>query len=352
MQGKVLKAKAETAVYVGIDTCKAWLDVYLHPIGRAFRVENSKDGLRRLCAELRGLGVALIVIEATGKLHRLAHRMLGAAGFPVAVINPYRSRKLADVLGQLAKTDKIDARILALYGQLINPQATPAPAKPLAELQELVLGRQAAVAEQTVLTNRLAAAESPVLKRLIEGHLRLAARSIAALEKAIAALIASQTQLQRRFEILASIKGIGSVAATTLVACLSELGLLAGGKIALLTGVARSIATAAKCADSAISKAGEPMSERALHGVYQRGQVQSRFESLLCPPARRRQTRKTRSHSRHAKARHPRQHPHPGRSTLDTRSCLTRNTDALPKANACRSPERLTTWERAARSAG
>ena len=152
------------------------------------------------------------------------------------------------MLGQLAKTDKIDARILALYGQLINPQATPAPAKALAELQELVLGRrfilsahrkgsrQAAVAEQTALTNRFAAAESPVLKRLIKRHLALAARSIAALEKAIAALIASQVQLKRRFEILASIKG--PVAATTLVACLSELGLLTSGKIAMLAGVA------------------------------------------------------------------------------------------------------------------
>lgn len=238
MQGKVLKAKAETAVYVGIDTSKAWLDVYLHPIGHAFRVENSKDGLRRLCAELRGLGVALIVIEATGKLHRLAHRMLSAYGFPVAVVNPYRSRKLADVLGQLAKTDTIDARVLALYGQLINPQATPAPAKALAELQELVLARQTAVAEQTAFANRLTAAESPVLKRLIKRHLALAARSIAALEKAIAALIASQPKLQRRFEILASIKGIGPVAATTLVACLSELGLLTSGKIAMLAGVA------------------------------------------------------------------------------------------------------------------
>jgi transposase len=94
------------------------------------------------------------------------------------------------------------------------------------------------VAEQTALANRLTAAESPVLKRLIKRHLALAARSIAALETAIAALIASQPKLQRRFEILASIKGIGPIAATTLVACLSELGLLTSGKIALLAGVA------------------------------------------------------------------------------------------------------------------
>lgn len=121
---------------------------------------------------------------------------------------------------------------------MINPQATPAPAKALAELQELVLGRQAAVAEQTALANRLTAAESPVLKRLIKRHLRLAARSIAALEKAIAALIASEARLKRRSEILASIKGIGPVAAAMLVACLAELGLLSGGQIALLAGVA------------------------------------------------------------------------------------------------------------------
>ena len=238
MQGKVLKAKAETAVYVGIDTSKAWLDVYLHPIGQAFRVENTKDGLRRLCAELRGLGVVLIVIEATGKLHRLAHRGLGAAGFAVAVVNPYRSRKLADALGQLAKTDAIDAHMLALYGQMINPQGTPVPSKSVAELQELVLARQSLKAGQTALANRLAAAESPVLKRLLKHHLALAERHLRELEKAITALIASEAQLKRRAEILASIKGIGPVAAAMLVACLSELGYLSGGQIALLAGVA------------------------------------------------------------------------------------------------------------------
>ena len=234
MQGKVLKAEAEPAVYVGIDTCKAWLDVYLHPIGRAFRVANTKDGLQCLCRDLQGLGVALIVIEATGKLHRLAHRVLGAAGFAVAVVNPYRSRKLADALGQLAKTDAIDARMLALHAQMINPQATPVPPKSLAELQELVLARQSLIAARTALANRLAAAESSVLKRLLKRQLAFAERQLRELEKAIAALIAAEQRLKRRCEILTSIKGIGPVAAATLVACLAELGLLSGGQIALL----------------------------------------------------------------------------------------------------------------------
>jgi transposase len=140
MQGKMTSVRAGTAVYAGIDVCKAWLDVYLHPTGQSFRVPNSKEGLKRLALELTSANAGLIVMEATGKLHRLAHRKLSAAGFAVAIVNPYRSRKLADAFGQLAKTDAIDARMLALYGEAIGPGATPVPAKTLAELQELVPG--------------------------------------------------------------------------------------------------------------------------------------------------------------------------------------------------------------------
>jgi transposase len=229
---------AETAVYAGIDVCKAWLDVYLHPIGRSFRVPNNKEGCERLALELRSAGAGLAVMEATGKLHRLAHRELSAAGFSVAIVNPYRSRKLADALGQLAKTDAIDARTLALYGEAIGPEATPVPAKNLAELQELVLARQAAKAGETALKNQIAAAASPILKRLLKARLTAQLRLIAGLEAAIEALLARDAGLKRRCEVLASIKGIGPIAAVTLVVCLPELGRLAGGQIAALAGVA------------------------------------------------------------------------------------------------------------------
>jgi transposase len=238
MQGKALEAEAESAVYVGIDTSKAWLDVYLHPIGHACRVENSKDGLRRLARDLQKLGIAMIVIEATGKLHRLAHRMLSRAGFPVAVVNPYRSRKLADVFGQLAKTDRIDARILALFAALVHPRVTPVPAKALAELQELVLARQSLKTEETAFSNRLAAAESPLVKQIFDSQLQQLRRNLRRLEARIKAVIAEDTGLQRRFDILTSIKGIGSIVAATLVGCLAELGQLSRGGIALLTGLA------------------------------------------------------------------------------------------------------------------
>ncbi len=238
MQGKITSVGAETAVYVGIDVCKAWLDVYLHPIGQSLRFPNSKEGIGLLCKELAGAGVALAIVEATGKLHRLAHRMLSQAGYPVAVVNPLRSRKFAEALGQLAKTDKIDARLLALHGACLSPKATPVPAKTLAELQELVLARQAAKADETALKNRHTAAESKVLKRVLQRQLEACARAIEGLEAAIAALLERDPVLKRRYGILASIKGVGPAVAAMLTACLSELGLLPAAKIAALAGVA------------------------------------------------------------------------------------------------------------------
>ena len=238
MQGKRPSMGAVAQVYAGIDVCKAWLDVYLHPIGQSFRVANSKEGIRLLCRELEGMTVALAVVEATGKLHRLVHRLLSQAGYAVAAVNPARPRKFAEAAGQLAKSDRIDARMLALYGAAIGPGATPVPAKAVAELQELVLARQAAKADETALKNRLGAAESKVLKALLKRQLEACARTIKALDAAIAALLGTEPELIRRHSILASIKAIGPVIAATLAACLPELGLLASGKIARLAGVA------------------------------------------------------------------------------------------------------------------
>jgi transposase len=238
MQGKMTSVRARLAVYAGIDVCKAWLDVYLHPIGQSFRVANSKQGIAALCKELAGAGVALAIVEATGKLHRLAHSLLSRAGFPVAVVNPARPRKFAEALGQLAKTDKLDARVLAVYGAAIAPAATPVPAKTLVQLHELVLARQAAKADETALKNRHTASESRVLKRLLQHQLKACARLLDGLDAAIAALIESDPVLKRRYSILISIKGIGPAVAAMLTACLSELGLLPAAKIAALAGVA------------------------------------------------------------------------------------------------------------------
>ena len=148
MQGKVLlERSAEERVYIGIDVCKDWLDVYLHPIGRNLRVANGREGIRRLIGELSKRPISLAVMEATGKFHRLAHRMLCAAGFAVTVADPLRTRLFAEMTGQLAKTDRLDARLLAIFGETLRSQATPPTSQMMEALQELLRARQAASAE-------------------------------------------------------------------------------------------------------------------------------------------------------------------------------------------------------------
>jgi len=238
MQGKVSPERSAVEVYVGIDVCKAWLDVYVHPIGIKLRVANARDGVQRLKKELAAHHVSGIVMEATGKLHRNAQRTLTAGGYAVAVVNPLRSRPFAEAIGRLAKTDAIDARLLAVLGESLRPAATPPPPVWLEELQELVQARQRATAEMTALTNRRGASHTSFLKAELARRLKSLATHMARLDAEIARRIASQPTLERRYAILMSIPGIGPVAAATLLAGLAELGACTGKQAAMLAGLA------------------------------------------------------------------------------------------------------------------
>lgn len=125
MQGKVLsEPNAKPPVYAGIDVCKEWLHVSVHPAGQSFRVANDGGGLRRLKRLLGKLAVTRVVMEATSKYHRAAQRSLHEAGLAVGVVNPLRARLFAEACGQLAKTDRIDARQLAVMGTVLDPAET------------------------------------------------------------------------------------------------------------------------------------------------------------------------------------------------------------------------------------
>lgn len=239
MQGKKLpEPSAEMKVYLGIDACKAWLDVYVHPLGHRLRVANSREGLKQLRRELAGCGIALVVIEATGKYHRLAYRTLHAWGLAVAVVNPLRSRLFAEAVGTLAKTDRIDARMLAIFGESLEPAAAPPLPERVEELQELVRARQAATAEATALANRQGASQTRFLARELAGLLKALKAHIVRLDDEIGRLMASEPALARRYQILMSIPGIGPVAAASLAVGLTELGLASNKAIAALVGLA------------------------------------------------------------------------------------------------------------------
>ena len=239
MQGKELSEQGPSGeAYIGIDVCKSHLEIHVHPDDVAFRVTNDRCGIGALVRRIAGMRVGLVVVEATGKWHRPAHRRLHAAGYDVAVINPYRSRKLADAMGDLAKTDAIDGRTLALYGEALRPRATPPLPAALEAFRELVLARRADVAEKTALTNRLGTAEHRLVARQLRTRIATLERHIKTLDTAIAGAVKADPAMAGLFRILTSIPGIGPVAATTLIAELNELGTCSRTQIAALLGVA------------------------------------------------------------------------------------------------------------------
>ncbi|HWG05723.1 MAG TPA: IS110 family transposase [Beijerinckiaceae bacterium] len=228
----------ERHVHVGIDVCMEWLDVYLHPIGQAFRVGNTPEGLRTLKRKLAGLDVKRIVMEATAKFHRLAHRVLHAAGYTVAIVNPLRSRLFAEAAGQLAKTDRIDARMLAIMGESLDPAAMAPTPESLEALQELLHARDAAITEQTAISNRCGASELTFLKAEFGRRLKQIATHIERLNDEIERRIKADPALERRYNLLLTIPCVGPVAALTLVIALPELGTCSGKAASLLAGLA------------------------------------------------------------------------------------------------------------------
>ena len=239
MQGKsLLKQNDHDPVYVGIDTCKAWLDVDLQPLGRRLRVANDRTGLKRLKQALAGHDVALIVMEATGKYHRPAQRTLAAAGFAVAVVNPLRARLFAEASGALAKTDRVDARMLAVMGATLDPQARPPAPEAIEALQELVRARSGATRDLTRQKNRLGAAQTPFLRTELRRQIANLERSIKRLAIEIEQRIADEPGLARRHRILLSIPSFGPAVAATLLGDFAELGSLSAKAAGALAGVA------------------------------------------------------------------------------------------------------------------
>ena len=239
MQGKeAFEQESTNQSSIGIDVSKGWLDVHVLPGERKLRVPNTPHGLTQLKRWLRRFEVAVVVVEATGKWHRGVQRSLFAAGLPVAVVDPYRVRAFARAQGLFAKTDRLDARVLAQFGPVMNPAVrAPAP-QAMQELGELVTARHSAVGEQTMLKNQAAAATTAFLSRQLKRRMAQLATHIAALDAEIARRIAADPGLARRHAILTSIPGIGPVVAATLIAGLAELGSLTGKQAAMLAGLA------------------------------------------------------------------------------------------------------------------
>ena len=226
------------AVVIGIDVSKGWLDAFVLPGGERFRVDNTPAGLHQLRKRCMSVAPGLVVMEATGRYHRAAHVCLHQAGLPVAVVNPYRSRRFADVLGRLAKTDTIDAETLARFGATIRPTACVPPTEIMAQLAEATVARRQVVEMRISLEQQLSEAPLVVGKAQISERIELCRRHLGELDQILVDLIRADPATARRFRILTSVPGIGPVTATTLLVEMKELGLANAAQVAALAGLA------------------------------------------------------------------------------------------------------------------
>jgi transposase len=224
-------------VTVGIDVAKAQLDVAVRPTGDQWPVANDEAGVAALAARLVALGPALVVLEATGGLERLAAAALAAAGLPVAVVNPRQVRDFAKAVGQLAKTDALDAALLARFAADVRPEPRPLPDAAQQELAALLARRRQVVAMLTAERQRLQTARPPVRAR-VQAHIRWLQAELGALDDDLGQTLRASPVWREKEHLLRSVPGVGPVVALTLLAELPELGTLDRKRVAALVGLA------------------------------------------------------------------------------------------------------------------
>jgi transposase len=222
--------------WVGIDVAKAHLDVAIWPTRERLRVTHDEAGMAELIAGLRPRAVALIVLEATGGLETRVAGMLIEAQFPTAVINPRQARDFAKALGVLAKTDALDAGVLARFGQSIQPQPRPWKDEETQALTALLQRRRQLIAMLTAEKNRLASAHRQV-QADIRTTITWLEQRLRALDDDLHGRLRASPVWREQDDLLQSVPGIGAVTAMTLLAALPELGTLDRRQISALVGV-------------------------------------------------------------------------------------------------------------------
>ena len=225
--------------YVGIDVSKATLDVALAPSGEAWSVPNSAEGVQQLVKRLKELAPTLIVLEATGGLERRAVAVLAGAKLPVVAVNPRQVRDFAKATGKLAKTDALDAAILALFAERIRPELRPIPDAETQELEALVVRRRQVVDMITAEKNRLAAAPpSKRVRTAIGKTIKWLEKQLDEINTDLDRAVKDSPAWQEKDVLLRSVPGVGKVLSRTLLSMAPELGSLSGKQIAALLGVA------------------------------------------------------------------------------------------------------------------
>jgi transposase len=224
-------------VVVGIDVSKRRLNVCLMPEGEVFAVSNDQRGIDELLGRLLKLRPELVVLEATGRYERPAAAAIAASGIAVAVVNPRRARDFAKATGRLAKTDEIDAEVLARFAAAIGPSPSVLPDEEAQALQAILTRRRQILEMLTAENNRLRMAPEAVAKR-IRAHMKWLEKEIERTDRDLDEAVEANTTFKANEALLRSVPGVGPVLARTLLAELPELGTLTHKRLCALVGVA------------------------------------------------------------------------------------------------------------------
>ena len=229
---------ASTAdLFIGIDVAKDHLDVHVRPTGLAFRVANDDAGIADLVARLQALRPTALVLEATGGYEVPVVAALATAGLAPAVVNPRQARRFAEGVGRLAKTDPIDAAVLAHFAEAVRPEPRPVPDADARALGDLLARRRQLVQMRVSEQHRLATAAGAIREN-IQRHIDYLDHQLRGIEADLAAAVQASPAWRERDELLQSVPGVGPQVSRTLLAELPELGTTSGRPVAALCGLA------------------------------------------------------------------------------------------------------------------
>ena len=222
---------------IGIDISKDHLDAHRLSDGQAKRFTNDKPGLKALKAWI-GCQCCRVVYEPTGRYHRDLEVRLGKAGHAMVKVNPKRARRFAEAVGQSAKTDQIDAKLLARMGATLDLDPSQLRDETMNDLRELQVARTALIKDQSACRNRLSGARNTLVKAQLKARMRQIKKHLAQLDAELKKRVREDEKLARQFQILLSIPGIGPVAAIAILIELPEIGKLSPKQATALAGLA------------------------------------------------------------------------------------------------------------------
>jgi transposase len=265
-------------VFVGLDVSKQKLDVAVRPQNRNFVTPNTDRGIKQLIKHLAALRPQLIVLEASGGYELMVIAALAEAQLPVALINPQAARKFAGATGKLAKTDKIDAQVLAHFAEALRPEPRPLPDQAQQELKATLQRRLQVVKMIGQEKNRLEKTFLPAVRRDIEAHLTWLRRRLKELDRELDDQIRQSPLWRDRDRLYQSVPGIGPAVSRAIMAQLPEIGNLPGKKAAALVGVAPYNRDSGRFRGKRMIRGGRSYLRRML---YMAAVVASRFNPVI-----------------------------------------------------------------------